>query len=875
MPASLRAPQPSSYLPEEFEAWFLGQGWQPRDFQREVLARTQSGQSTLLIAPTGGGKTLGGFLPALVDLAQAKADSGAPENGHARRKACNGVHTLYISPLKALASDIARNLARPIEEMALSITTALRTGDTPAKERARLIASPPDILLTTPEQLALMVADEAAGVYFATLRFVVLDELHALAPTKRGDLLALGLARLRHFAPRARMIGLSATVADPEALAAFLVAQTPQSNPALAKAALVIASERTQPQIAILAQTGRLPWSGHSARHAMGDVYLAIKASRLALVFVNTRAQAEFVFQALWQENVDNLPIGLHHGSLALEQRLKIEAAMGSGLLRAVVCTSTLDLGLDWGAVDRVIHVGAPKGASRIAQRIGRANHRLEEASNALLVPANRFEMLECRAVREAILAGEQDAETARVGALDVLAQHMLGVACHGPFKADALYDEIRTALPYSTLSRRDFEDTLAFLANGGYALRAYDQFTRLRLTQDGLWRLSHPRMKLHYRLNIGAIVEQPVVKLRLVAARPLKTAAAGKKPLQATGRLLGEVESYFLETLAPGDSFLFAGEVLRFEAMHNNDALVTRSFAKEPKVPSYVGGRLPLSASLAQRVRAMLAAPEPPEDLPDDVRAWLNLQRALSVLPAPETLLIETFPRGAKFYLVAYPFEGRLAHQTLGMLLTRRLERMGAKPLGFVANDYALAIWCVEDCAFVPMDLLFAEDMLGDDLEEWLQESSMMKRSFRTCAIIAGLIERQLPGLRKSGKQLTISSDLIYDVLMRHESDHILLRAARQEASSNLLDLRRLGAMLARVKGHLAHKRLTKISPLAVPIMLEVGRETIYGAGREESLLMAGMDAAKPMVRGNDKNQQLHADLTAGAALLAEAQGN
>ena len=812
-------------LPENFQSWFESQGWQPRAHQLDLLTSAQAGKSVLLIAPTGGGKTLAGFLPSLIDL----------QNTASKKRADKFLHTLYISPLKALATDIARNLQKPIFDMTLSITTALRTGDTKQSERTKLNTHPPDILLTTPEQLALILSSENAHLYFAHLRFVVLDELHALAPTKRGDMLALALARLRRFSPKMQTIGLSATVADPDGLAAFLVAQ---KGDTLCTAHIIKVSERKQPVMQVLAQTGRLPWSGHSARHAMSDVYAAIKNTRLALVFVNTRAQAEFVFQALWQDNVDNLPIGLHHGSLALEQRLKIEAAMSEGKLRAVVCTSTLDLGIDWGEVDLVIQIGAPKGASRLAQRIGRANHRFDEASNALLVPANRLEMLECRAVVDAILDGEQDSASTKDGALDVLAQHMLGIACHGAFDADDVFTEIRSTLPYRQLARRDFDDTLSFLANGGYALRAYDHFARLRKTKDGLWRLSDARTRQRYKMNIGTIIEAPLIKLRLSTSRKNNT------PLRPIGRVLGEVESYFLETLGPGDSFLFAGEVLRFEAFHNNEALVSRSKAERPKVPSYVGGRLPLSTSLAARVRTMLAKPN--TDLPSDVHEWLALQQALSALPAPDTLLIETFLRGEtkigeKYYLVTYPFEGRLAHQTLGMLLTRRLERFGFKPLGFVANDYALAIWCVEDCASVDMARLFDEDMLGDDLEAWLFESAMMKRSFRTCAIIAGLIERQLPGLRKNGKQLTISSDLIFDVLMRHEPNHILLRAARQEAATNLLDLKRLGDFLARIKYKLVHKKLSRISPLAVPIMLEIGRESVYGEGQDFGLSQAG----------------------------------
>ncbi|HEX7777081.1 MAG TPA: DEAD/DEAH box helicase, partial [Parvibaculum sp.] len=422
-------------LPAQFAAWFAGRGWQPRAHQLELLAHAAAGHSALLIAPTGAGKTLAGFLPSLVEL------SATP----ARRR---GLHTLYISPLKALAVDVKRNLETPIAEMGLQITLETRTGDTPQNRRQRQRREPPDILMTTPEQLALLLSYADAPAFFGSLSCVILDELHALANSKRGDLLSLGLARLATLAPGARRVGLSATVAEPDELRRYLV---PQAAGHERLSDIVVAPPGATPEIGILipgehAEEGdeaRIPWSGHSARHALPDVYEAIRKNKIVLVFVNTRSQAEFVFQGLWHLNEDNLPIALHHGSLAPEQRRKVEAAMAAGSLRAVVCTSTLDLGIDWGDVDLVVCIGAPKGTSRLAQRIGRANHRLDEPSRALLVPANRFEVLECEAAREAAIEGAQDGRVARIGALDVLAQHILGCACSEPFVPDRLYEEI------------------------------------------------------------------------------------------------------------------------------------------------------------------------------------------------------------------------------------------------------------------------------------------------------------------------------------------------------------------------------------------------------------------------------------------------
>jgi len=489
-------------LPKRFQDWFAARGWQPRAHQLALVDHAARGQSVLLVAPTGGGKTLAGFLPSLIDL------SDRP-----KRSRKSALHTLYISPLKALAVDVARNLDAPVAEMDLPVTVETRTGDTPAARRQRQRYSPPDILLTTPEQLGLLLAHPRSPQMFEHLKTVVLDELHALYNSKRGDLLALGLARLSTLAPHHRRVGLSATVKDPAPLQRFLVSQ-PMTGEMLS--GLVIAQGGAIPQIEISASDSYVPWAGHLARHAMLDVMAAIHTAKTALVFVNIRSQAERTFQELWAINDANLPIALHHGSLAPEQRRKVEAAMARGSLRAVVCTSTLDLGIDWGAVDKVICIGAPKGAARLVQRIGRANHRLDEPSAALLVPANRFEVLECNAARDSVLANELDGERLKTGGLDVLAQHVLATACAAPFDAAALFEEVRGASPYAHLTRGDFDAVVDFVATGGYALRSYDRYARLRKTAEGKFRLSHPRLAQEYRLNAGVIVEDPMVEVRL-----------------------------------------------------------------------------------------------------------------------------------------------------------------------------------------------------------------------------------------------------------------------------------------------------------------------------------------------------------------------
>ncbi|MEM0900715.1 MAG: ligase-associated DNA damage response DEXH box helicase [Pseudomonadota bacterium] len=823
---SKRSEKRPVHLPETFLRWFGNRGWQPRPHQLELLANTQAGKSTLLIAPTGAGKTLAGFLPSLVDL----ADRGKPAPG--TRKP--GIHTLYISPLKALAVDIERNLATPISEMGLPIRVETRTGDTPQAKRQRQKTMPPDILLTTPEQLSLLLSHKDAGRFFGDLRHVVLDELHSLVTSKRGNLLSLGLARLRRLIPDLKSIGLSATVAEPEELRRWLVSQVPAED---RRSDLVTVAGGAKPHITILKSEARVPWSGHFARYAMPEVMGAIKAHGTTLIFVNTRSQAELLFQELWAANEDTLPIALHHGSLDVGQRRKVEQAMARSELRAVVATSTLDLGIDWGDVDLVVHVGSPKGASRLAQRVGRANHRMDEPSRAILVPSNRFEVIECQAALDANYLGAQDTPPVGDGALDVLCQHILGMACSEPFHADDLYREVLSAQPYARLTQDQFDRCVEFVAHGGYALKSYERFARIRQMKDGTWRVVHPSVAQQYRLNSGTIIEAPVLNIRLTRQR-------GKGSNVRGGMMLGKIEELFLETLTAGDTFLFAGKVLRFEGIRENECYVTNASGVEAKIPYYAGGKFPTTTYLSSVVRRMISNPAEWDRLPDQVTEWLAMQKIKSKLPKPDEMLVETFPRGKRFYMVAYPFEGKLAHQTLCMLLTRRLERLGARPLGYVVSDYAISIWAASDIGAmitrgdIALDALFDEDMLGDDLEEWLDESFVFKRTFRYCALIAGLIDKRHPGKEKTGRQVTVSSDLIYDVLRSHEPDHILMQATRADAKAGLLDVGRLGQMLARIKGHITHKNLERISPMAVPVMLEIGKEPVISGKTSDDLM-------------------------------------
>ena len=787
----------SRTLPEPFAAWFASQGWAPRPHQLDMIDAADAGESALLIAPTGGGKTLAGFLATLIDL-----------QSHPRA----GIHTLYVSPLKALATDIARNLTRPVEQMRLSLTIETRTGDTSAVTRKRQREAPPNILLTTPESLTVLLSLPDAPTMFAGLRTVVIDEVHALAGTKRGDQLALGVARLAAISG-CRVVGLSATAPHRQALLDYVGARR-----------LIEAADGEPPAISVMLPEGNLPWSGHMGLDSAPEILARIAAARMTIVFVNTRAQAELMFQALWRINADTLPIAVHHGSLDIEARRRVEAAMADGRLRAVVATSSLDLGIDWGGVDQVIQVGAPKGVSRLLQRVGRANHRMDEASQAILVPANRFEVLECEAAVHGVAARELDGDPPRPGGLDVLAQHMLCMAASAPFHPDLLFAEVRRAQPYAALTRADFDDTLGFVENGGYALSAYDRYRKLFRDSEGVMHIRSERVARQARMNVGTIVEMPVLKIRLVGK-----SGRGGTPL-------GEIEESFATMLRPGNTFMFAGRLLRFLRISELALEAAEGGAGDPMVPTWAGARMPMTTNLANRVRGMLQDRDRWGEFPEPVQEWLRLQRVRSRLPGLRDLLVETFPRGDRWYMVAYCFEGRQAHQTLGMLVTRRMERAGFAPLGFVATDYVLATWS----AYQPdrVAALFEEDMLGDDLEAWMSESSMLRRTFRNVAVVSGLIERHQPGADKNRRQVTVNSDLIYDVLRRHQPDHILLRATRADAAGGLTDLGRVAGMLARIGGRVTHMALSRVSPLAVPVLLEIGRESVRTGADEDALL-------------------------------------
>lgn len=769
-----------------------------------MLARAED-PCTLLIAPTGGGKTLAGFLPTLADLATTPHD---------------GLHTLYVSPLKALAADIKRNLRAPVEEIGLDIRIEDRTGDTSQTVKKRQRVDPPHILLTTPESLALLTSYEDAPRIFKGLKRVVVDEIHALAESKRGDQLFLALARLQSLCPDLKRVGLSATVDHPEDIAKLLA-----RNPDPCE--ILYADPGPAPDIAMLETEEAPPWLGGGAAYAIPAVLEQVKAHKTTLIFHNTRAQAEIFFHNLWLANDDALPIGIHHGSLDREQREKVEAAMVRGDLRAIVCTGSLDLGIDWGDVDLVIQVGAPKNVKRLVQRIGRANHRYNAPSKALLVPANRWEVVECINALQAVQEGDLDGDPRGPGPRDVLCQHILLRAASGSFDADDLYTEMTSAGAYVDLSRDAFDTCLEFCATGGYALKAYDRWQRLQRRPDGQWQLRDPRAAARLRMNAGTIQDSDTLKVQL------------KRNLG--GKPLGEVEEAFAATLSAGDTFLIGGQIVRYEGLRDMTVQVSRNATRKPRVAVFSGTKFSTSTQLSQRTLRYLQADNWP-DLPAHTANWLHLQRSMSRLPEPDRLLVETFERDGRQNMCVYGFAGRNAQQTLGLLLTKRMEDMDLAPMGFVSSDYATLIWGLDEVT--DPRPLFDLKTLKDGLDGWLAGNALMKKTFRGAATIAGLIERNTPSARKSGRQATSSSDILYDTLLKYDPDHVLMQITREEALRGLVDFSRIEALLKSVEDRIDHVVAPHVTPLAAPLLLEVGKVPVQSGSAEERLLAEETEA-------------------------------
>ena len=768
--------------------WLKKKGWSLYDHQIETLSLIKKGFDVILHAPTGGGKTIGGFMPSIDDFINNNYKS-------------QEFHTLYISPLKALTTDVQRNLLNPINDLKINIKVETRTSDTSTYNKAKQIRKPPNFLMTTPESFALLMARTDVINLFKNLKFVIIDELHTFFDSKRGHLLSLNVARLRSIKPF-QVIGLSATLKNTTLAKKYL------SNNKNTK--LVSTHSKVAPEITILNSGNRIPWSGHSPRYALSEIYSEILKFKSSILFVNTRAQAEILFESLWAINNKNKKIAIHHGSLEKDLRKKVEKEIVEGHVECVVATSSLDLGLDWGNIDLVMQIGAPKGVARLVQRIGRANHTINTPSRAILVPTNCFEYVECIAAKKCVELNFLEDEIYSEGSLDVLAQHIVGVAISQKFKKEDLYKQIKEAWPYRNLNIEDFEKTLSFVENGGYSLQAYEEYSRLR--RDGeYYEIRDKSLVTKYKMNIGTIVEAEMLRLRV------------------GNRYLGNIEEWFISGLSAGDTFIFGGKRLMFEKVIGNIAYAKITALEHQKIPSFKGGNLPLSTHLSKTVRKIFSKRLEAVDLPDSLKKWSELQTKFSSFPKENEFLVETFKRKngkqEKYYMAVHPFEGRNTHQTLGFLILRRIKKLGVQPFGFVANDYSILFSFSKEIEDI--DFLFSQDILIEDLYEWLEETPLIKRLFREIAIISGLIYKNLPGNQKTGKQVTFNTDLIYEVLRKHEPHHILLKITTENAKKDLVDLDRLSTFLFRIKNKIKINKLNRASALAFSLLFEYHKET------------------------------------------------
>jgi ATP-dependent Lhr-like helicase len=777
------------------ERWFERRGFTVLPFQRAAWAAYADGHSGLVHSPTGSGKSLAAWLgPVQQWLAREEAAAGPP-----------GLRVLWLTPMRALANDTAHNLAEAVEALGVPWPVEVRTGDTGQTTRARQRKTPPAALVTTPESLSVMLSYADGGRLFRQLECVVVDEWHELLGSKRGVQLELGLARLRRLAPGLRTWGLSATLGNlDEAMAALM---GPGRDGVLVRGEV---PKAVSIEALVPATIERFPWAGHLGLGQIAAVVEAIEGAATTLVFTNTRSQAELWHQALLQARPDWAGVvALHHGSLDRELRAGIESGLRSGALRAVVCTSSLDLGVDFSPVEQVLQIGSPKGVARLVQRAGRSGHRPGATSAVLCVPTHAFELVEIAAARCAHAAGRIEARRPLRRCLDVLAQHVVTLALGGGFRHDELLEEVRTTHAFSELGDEEWRWVLDFVGRGGPALQAYPQYRRV-VERDGVCRVEDARIGRLHRMSIGTITSDTAMQVRWLK-----------------GGRIGTIEESFVSRLKPGDRFLYSGRIVELVRVRDMIAYVRKRTGATKVVPRWQGGRMPLSTELADTVLELFAAWRDGEPSSREMAAIgdiVALQARWSRVPVPGELLVERLKSREGHHLFVYPFAGRLVHEGLATLLAHRLAARRPSTFTLSVNDYGLellsgeAIDTGDDLA-----ALFDRGTLTEDLLACVNTSEIARRQFRDIARIAGLVFQGYPGAPKSTRQLQASSSLIFDVLCQYDAGNLLLTQARREVLESQLELRRLDDTLARI----AEKRIVelapeRLTPLAFPLWAE-----------------------------------------------------
>jgi ATP-dependent helicase Lhr and Lhr-like helicase len=785
-------------------AWFARNGWQPFPFQRAVWKEILGGASGLLHATTGAGKTWAVWLGALA----------ADVDKHTSRALPAPLTVLWITPMRALAADTARALQTAVTELAVPWSIGLRTGDTPSSERARQNKRMPSALVTTPESLTLMLTRANAEEELKHVRLVVVDEWHELLGNKRGTQTQLALARLAHWRPELQVWGLSATL----------------GNLSLAKDALLapvktprVAVQGAQPKTLIVDTLipdtiERFPWGGHLGVRQVEPVAAEIEHASSSLVFTNTRSQAEIWYRALLESRPDWAGlIALHHGSLDQGVREWVELGLKNGQLKAVVCTSSLDLGVDFLPVDRVFQIGSPKGVARLMQRAGRSGHAPGRASRVTIVPTHALELVEAAAARWAVEERHIEGREMPYKPLDVLVQHLVTIAIGGGFKAQELFDEVRTTHAYRDLTQQEFDWALAFVERGGASLTAYPDYHRVTLDADGVYRVPREDLIRRHRNNVGTIVANATISIAYM-----------------TGGRIGSMEESFISRLKPGDVFTFGGRALELVRVHEMTAYVKRAASSRGAMPQWAGSRMPLSSELADATLMMLArAVSGVYDEPEmqAVRPLLELQAKWSALPEPGVLLVELIRSREGHHLFCYPFAGRMAHIGLGSLIGWRVARDQPSTFSISMNDYGFELLSARpfDWETLIQDGLFSPDNLEHDILASLNSSELAARRFREIARVSGLIFQGHPGQQKSARQLQASSGLFYEVFRRHDSGNLLLAQAEEEVMLQELELERMRAALRSMStSRLALTRPKKPTPFAFPLIIARLREKV-----------------------------------------------
>ncbi|MBA2626693.1 MAG: ligase-associated DNA damage response DEXH box helicase [Gemmatimonadales bacterium] len=795
--------------------WFAEHGWTPFAFQEEVWEAYLRGESGLIHAATGTGKTYAAWLGAVMEWLRdypAFAGRRAPA-----RASAPPLRVLWITPLRALAADTEDALRAPLEDLGLPWTLETRTGDTPAAIRSRQRTRLPTALVTTPESLTLLLTRPDASEIFADLQCVVVDEWHELMSSKRGVLTELALARLRQFRPGIRTWGVSATLGNLDVARDTLLGASAHGTPNSGRIVRGLVPKALAVDSLYPETIERFPWSGQIGLTLLPQVLAAIEEGGTALVFTNTRATAEIWFQAIVQSGVPWAGlVGLHHGSLDRPQRESVEDGLRTGALRCVVCTSSLDLGVDFTPVDRVLQIGSPKGVARLVQRAGRSGHRPGAVSRVTCVPASALELVDIAAARDALAAGAIESRPPVERPLDLLAQHAVTVAIGGGFRADDLFDEVRTTHAYRELTATEWEWVLAFVTHGGESLRAYPEYAKVGET-DGVYHVTSRMVAMRHRLSIGTIVSESSLKVRYVR-----------------GATLGTVEENFIARLRPGDRFVFGGKPLEFVRVRDMTAWVRKAPSAEGSFPKWSGARLALSPELASAVRGKLDEARrgvyASEEM-ERVRRVLELQAEWSCLPAPDELLIERTRTREGHHLFFYPVEGRLVHEGLAALFAYRIAQLAPITFTLAANDYGFELLSGDE---PPLDAaleagLLTPEHLFNDIPASLNAAEMARRQFREIARVAGLIFQGYPGSNKTVKQLQVSSGLIYDVFARYDPDNLLLHQAHREVLERQLEHSRLGRTLARLSaGRVSVMLVERPTPFAFPLIVDRAREQL-----------------------------------------------